>query len=392
MKKVYQLLAFSGEDKPGHLASLLGVLARHQVKLIDIGQTVTHHFLSVSLLLEELGDEVLTELDQKANELNLRLHTRQLVDRLPEKHSLHKYILSCVSPRNISPAFIQDSLTLLGEFKLQIRRMESIAETGFTSLDIYAAADSALPHEKIKMRLMDLSHQHQVDMAFLLDDAFRLNKKLIVFDMDSTLIQAEVIDEMAHEHGIGEKVKAITERAMNGELNFDQALRERVALLKGFERSKMEGILKRLPLTPGTEKFIKTVKKLGYKTAIVSGGFRYFAENLQEQLGMDYAFANELEFNGDVLTGLVKGDIINAQKKAQILTELAQKENIHLEQVVAIGDGANDLLMLAQAGLGIAFHAKEKVRREARHQLGHGPMTSILYFLGIPGDHFDETV
>jgi phosphoserine phosphatase len=241
--------------------------------------------------------------------------------------------------------------------------------------------------EKIKFELMNLSNQHRIDTAFMRDNVFRFNKRLIVFDMDSTLIQHEVIDEMAAVHGIGDKVKEITERAMNGELNFDEALRERVALLKGLDRKKMEQIFERLELTPGAEKFIKMVKGLGFKTAIVSGGFKYFAENLRQKLGIDYAFANDLEWNGDVLNGKVKGQIVNAQQKAFILELLAQQEHIHLEQVVAVGDGANDLPMLAKAGLGIAFHAKEKVKREARHQMSHGPMTTILYFLGIPGNH-----
>ncbi|MFN8369280.1 MAG: phosphoserine phosphatase SerB [Bacteriovoracaceae bacterium] len=234
---------------------------------------------------------------------------------------------------------------------------------------------------------MKLGQLHFVDLAFLKDDIFRRSKRLIVFDMDSTLIQMEVIDELAAAYNVGDKVKKITERAMNGEIDFNHSLMERVGLLKGLNSNVLQGILERLPLTPGTEDFIKTVKKLGYKTAIVSGGFTHFANALKEKLGIDYAFANELDIEDKILTGKVKGTIINAEQKALLVDLIAQKEGISLEQVVAIGDGANDLPMLAKAGMGIAFHAKEIVKQKASYHLSHGPMTSILYFLGIPGTH-----
>ncbi len=203
--------------------------------------------------------------------------------------------------------------------------------------------------------------------------------------MDSTLIQAEVIDELAKAHGVGHEISEITERAMNGELDFNESLIARVSKLKGLDASVMEGILSNLPLTPGVEDFLKTIKKLGYKVAVISGGFTFFAEALKEKLGLDYAFANELEIIDGKLTGNVLGTIVNAEQKAILVNLIAQQENISLEQVVAIGDGANDLPMLSRAGLGIAFHAKDIVKKKAQNHMSHGPMTSILYFLGIPG-------
>jgi phosphoserine phosphatase len=203
--------------------------------------------------------------------------------------------------------------------------------------------------------------------------------------MDSTLIQIEVIDQMAELLGVGAEVKAITERAMNGEMDFDESLTKRVAKLKGLTTLQMDAILNNMPLHQGVEEFIKTVKNLGYKTALISGGFNYFAGHLKQKLSLDYAFANELEIVDGKLTGKIIGTIINANQKALLLKLIAQQENISLEQVVAIGDGANDLPMLSTAGLGIAFHAKEIVRKNAPQTMGHGPMTSILYFLGIPG-------
>lgn len=303
---------------------------------------------------------------------------------------MKRYVLCCVSSKTISKEFLDEVLSYLKARNVVIEKTEQLTEQGLLAIDIHLlfSHDS----EEMKFDLMDLSNKHQVDMALIPHNDFRHNRKLIIFDMDSTLIQHEVIDEMAMAFGIGEKVKAITERAMNGELNFDQSLTERVSLLKGLHRKDLESILTKLNLTPGVEKLIGEVKKKGYKTAIVSGGFRFFAEHFKEKLGMDYAFANDLEWEKDVLTGRVSGRILNAEEKARILEELAKKENITLDQVVAVGDGANDLPMLAKAGFGIAFHAKEKVRREATHRLSHGPMTSLLYFLGIPGNHLDEVI
>lgn len=301
---------------------------------------------------------------------------------------MKKYVLCCVSSDPIKETFLEEIKTLFHAIGAKIERIDDLHEDKLKAVDIVIGLSEFKDEEKLKFNLMDLSNQYQIDTAFIPLDESRTNRRLIVFDMDSTLIQHEVIDEMAMVFGIGDQVKLITERAMNGELNFNQALTERVALLKGLHRSEMELIMKRLQLTAGAETLISEVKKQGYKTAIISGGFKYFAENFKSLLGLDYAFANDLEWDGDVLTGRVLGKIINAEEKARILEELALREGLSLDQVVAVGDGANDLLMLSKAGFGIAFHAKEKVKRMARHQISHGPMTSILYFLGIPGNHF----
>lgn len=300
------------------------------------------------------------------------------------------YILCCVSPGKISEEFLSSIRTCLETHNEDVDKIVELSEHGLRAVDLHLTLKGDV--ESLKVELMEISNKFQTDMALIPHDDKRINAKLIVFDMDSTLIQHEVIDEMAMTFGIGDKVKLITERAMNGELNFDEALRERVALLKGFRRSDMEDIMGRLKLTPGVETLIREVKKKGMKTAIVSGGFRYFAENFRERLEMDYAFANDLEFDGDVLTGKVNSKIINAQEKARIVEELSLKEKISLDQVVAVGDGANDLLMLAKAGFGIAFHAKEKVKKEAKLQVSFGTMTTLLYFLGIPGNHLDEII
>jgi len=391
------LVTVSGPDQTGITSKLMKILVKNDTKLLDMGQAVTHGLLSLSFLLD-MGKEdvnphsVLKDLLFESKKLGMNLDFQVMEQERHQAPPVEKYILSCASQNAVTAAFVGEVASLFSSYGINIQRIDNMSEDGFRSLDIAATSSKAVDLMKIKFELMNLSNIHRIDAAFMRDNVFRFNKRLIVFDMDSTLIQAEVIDEMAASFGIGDKVKEITERAMNGELNFDEALRERVSLLKGMPRKNLEEIMNRLPLTPGAEKFIQTVKNLGFKTAIVSGGFRYFAENLRQRLGIDYAFANELEWDGDQLSGKVRGQIVNAQQKAFILELLAQQEHIHLEQVVAVGDGANDLPMLAKAGLGIAFHAKEKVKREARHQMSHGPMTSILYFLGIPGNHIEEMI
>ncbi len=296
-----------------------------------------------------------------------------------------KFILSCVSTGNLPASFVRDVADAVAEAGINILRIDNMTPKNFTCLEITTTVPKGLNWKKVKEKLLEISTDHQVDVAFIKDNVFRRSKRLIVFDMDSTLIQTEVIDEMADVAGVGSEVRHITEEAMNGKMDFNESLRKRVSKLKGLKVEQMQEILERLPFTPGAVEFIQTVKSLGYKVALISGGFTFFAEALKEKLGLDYAFANELEISDGMLTGEIEGTIVNAEQKAFLLKVIAQQEKISLEQVVAIGDGANDLPMLAAAGLGIAFHAKDIVKKEAEQHMSHGPMTSILYFLGIPG-------
>jgi phosphoserine phosphatase len=395
MRRCLQVTIF-GPDHHGVTAHFMQLFTHRGVELVDLAQDIAHGFLSLSMVFHTSEESaVLDELKLKAQEFKMSLSSREFQQEKKLLPQFEKYILSCVSVRFITAAFVGEVSSLFSAHGIHIVRMKNLSNErsgeGFKSLDIALTSAKPVDVMKIKSELMKISQLHRIDAVFMRDNIFRFNKRLIVFDMDSTLIQAEVIDEMAASFGVGDKVKEITERAMNGELNFDEALRERVLLLKGMPKKNMDEIMNHLPLTPGVERFIQTVRGLGLKTAIVSGGFRYFAENLRAKLGIDYAFANELDWDGEKLSGKVRGQIVNADQKAFILELLAQQERIDLEQVVAVGDGANDLPMLAKAGLGIAFHAKEKVKLKARHQMEHGPMTTILYFLGIQGDHFNET-
>ncbi len=383
------LITVSGPDKPGITAGLMNSIVDSNFEIIDMGQSVTHGLLSLSILLTadepDLMDTALVkELLFNAKKMGMQLDFKEVAPNSVQFRDGDKFILSCVSSQRITPDFICSLSNMLAGFQINILRIDNVnSGLNFRSLEISALLPVDLDLKLVKQRLMEISHSSKVDVAFLRENIYRRSKRLIVFDMDSTLIQTEVINEMARVHGVGEEIAEITERAMNGEIDFNESLIERVSRLEGLPVAELQKILNTLPLTPGVPDFIKTVKALGYKVALISGGFSYFAQALKNQLGLDYAFANELEVSGDKLTGKVQGTIINAEQKAMLIDLIAQQENISLDQVVAIGDGANDLPMLARAGLGIAFHAKDIVRREADHHMSYGPMTTILYFLGI---------
>lgn len=386
------LVTVSGPDCPGITARLMKIISEYNVDVLDMGQAVTHGLLSLSFVLGLNPDEkssngnVLKDLLFEANLMGLTLSYKVVEKNIntPEMDG-EKFIVTCVSPTKVTASFVADLAQILATFKINIERIDKVSPREFSSMEVYTSIPKNLETKKLKEHLMQVSTKHRIDVAFLKDNVFRRNKRLIVFDMDSTLIQTEVIDELADLCGAGEEVRLITHRAMNGEIDFDESLRLRVSKLKGLDTSRMQDVLEKLPLTQGVEEFIKTIKSLGYKVALISGGFTFFADALKIKLGLDYSFANELEIQDGKLTGHVTGTIVNANQKAILVKLIAQQENISLEQVVAIGDGANDLPMLAAAGLGIAFHAKDVVRKEAQQHLSHGPMTSILYFLGIPG-------
>lgn len=386
------LVTVSGPDCPGITARLMKIISEYTVEILDMGQAVTHGLLSLSFVLGINPDDknsngnVLKDLLFEANLMGLTLSYKVVEKEIntPEMEG-DKFIVTCVSPTIVTASFVADLSQTLATYKINIERIDKVSPREFSSMEVSTSIPKNLDTKKLKEDLMKVSTLHKIDVAFLKDNVFRRNKRLIVFDMDSTLIQTEVIDELAELCGVGEEVRAITHRAMNGEIDFDESLKLRVSKLKGLETSRMQDVLDKLPLTVGVEEFIKTIKNLGYKVALISGGFTFFADALKAKLALDYSFANELQIEDGKLTGHVTGTIVNANQKAILVKLIAQQENISLEQVVAIGDGANDLPMLATAGLGIAFHAKDIVRREAQQHLSHGPMTSILYFLGIPG-------
>lgn len=294
------------------------------------------------------------------------------------------YVVICVSQNNFAKGFLQDLSEALARLKLKAGQLTENEHGPWRVWQLKAQAADTVSPERIKTILTALTEGHRVDILCVEESLFKTPKKLIAFDMDSTIIQAEVIDEMAAHYGVGEQVKLVTQRAMNGEMDFNQSLAARLSLLKGLQRDKLEEIYRSIKLTPGTETLLRLAHKQGIKTAIVSGGFSFFAEKFRRDLGMTYAFANELAFAGEALTGEVRGEVLNAQKKVDIVQQLCRQENLTMAEVAAVGDGANDLPMLAAVGIGVAIHGKERVRAQARHLIDHNSMTALAFYLGIP--------
>lgn len=404
MKQQYVLITVSGADHFGITSRLVEIIKQNQALIVDIGQSVTHGFLSLSILLDmaphknpknkkhnngsQDNHPLLKDLLFEAKKLDLTLEFKAIDDgeiKRPKKSQ--SYILSCVASKILSPAFFAEVTAILTKSKVNIHRIDNLRPDSFKTLEITTELPVSANAEKVKAQLFQAGNKHKVDMAFLKESIYKRNKRLIVFDMDSTLVRGEVIDELAKLHGVHKEVEKITAQAMNGKIKFDDSLTRRVKKLKGLTEKDMKLLLKKIHFNPGTKKFVKVIKTLGYKTAIISGGFSFFANHVREKLGIDYSFANELEIKDAKLTGRIVGTVINAQQKALLLNLMAQQEGITLDQVVAIGDGANDIPMLTKAGLGIAFHAKEVVRKSTKQQMSFGPMTSILCFLGIPEDY-----
>lgn len=392
------LINLTGPDRPGITRDLSRILASHDVRVLDIGQAVIHDTLTLGLLIELPPD---SESHPVLKDVLFRVHEWDLQARFTPIGSdeYERWVAAQGQPRHI--------MTLIGT-RLTARHLEGLGDvatrhglnidnitrlSGRVSLrDASAEPRSCVelslrgtPDDASALRgeLLALAQELDVDIAFQVDDLYRRNRRLVAFDMDSTLIQAEVIDELAAEAGVGEQVAAITEAAMNGELDFRQSLVRRVALLEGLEVGVLEKVAERLPITPGAERLIRTLRSLDYRTAILSGGFGYFGRHVQARLGIDFVHANELEVEDGRLTGRVAGEIVDGERKAALLREIAERENLRLEQTIAVGDGANDLPMLDAAGLGIAFHAKPKVRASAEQVISNLGLDGILYLIGM---------
>ncbi len=385
------LIKISGTDKPGITAALTKLISDANITISDMGQSVTHGLLSLSILINNNSEDhpIMKDLLFESKKLGMNCDF-QLIDVSKINFKYHDlFIISCVQPEGINASFIAEITRYCAEKRLNILDIENRSyKNVLSSLDFKMVTNHAIDFPKIKEDILEIAYRHKVDLAIVKDNVFRFNKRLIIFDMDSTLIQKEVIEELAGLCDAREEVKKITDEAMEGKLDFTQSLEKRVSMLKGLSRHNMNRLLDEIPLTPGVEQFIKIVKSLGFKVGVISGGFNFFTDHFKTKLGLDYSFANTLEFDSEgKLTGKLTGPIVDADQKAHLLDFLAQQDGISLEQVVAIGDGANDLKMLAKAGMGIAFQAKEIVKKQADHHMSYGNMTSILTFLGIPEDY-----
>ena len=398
------LININGTDRPGVTAALTEILAKNNAVILDIGQADIHNNLSLGILFQSSegnSGDILKELLFKSYELDVNIRfnpiTEEAYNQWVSMQGKNRYIITILG-RKLTARQIAGVTRIVADQDMNIDDIKRL--TGRIPLDENARTPKAsvefsvrgTPRDKEQMKadFMKLSAEQEMDISFQEESMYRRMRRLICFDMDSTLIETEVIDELAIRAGVGDQVKAITEAAMRGEIDFCESYRQRCALLKGLDVSVMQEIAENLPITEGVDRLMRILKKVGFKIAILSGGFTYFGNYLKQKYNIDYVYANELEVENGKLTGRHVGDIVDGKRKAELLRLIAQVENVDIRQTVAVGDGANDLPMISIAGLGIAFHAKPKVKATAKQSISTIGLDGILYFLGYKDSYLDE--
>ena len=398
------LININGTDRPGVTAALTEILAKNNAVILDIGQADIHNNLSLGILFQSSegnSGDILKELLFKSYELDVNIRfnpiSEEAYNQWVSMQGKNRYIITILG-RKLTARQIAGVTRIVADQDMNIDDIKRL--TGRIPLDENARTPKAsvefsvrgTPRDKEQMKadFMKLSAEQEMDISFQEESMFRRMRRLICFDMDSTLIETEVIDELAIRAGVGDQVKAITEASMRGEIDFCESFRQRCALLKGLDVSVMQEIAENLPITEGVDRLMRILKKVGFKIAILSGGFTYFGNYLKQKYNIDYVYANELEVENAKLTGRHVGDIVDGKRKAELLRLIAQVENVDIRQTVAVGDGANDLPMISIAGLGIAFHAKPKVKATAKQSISTIGLDGILYFLGYKDSYLDE--
>ena len=392
------LINVTGKDKPGLTASLTGILARYKVAILDIGQAVIHDYLSLGILVEIPSEfkssSILKDLLFEAHKLGIQIRFSPIEEALYEnwvaQQGKQRRIITLLG-RRITAEQLSKVAVAIAKNKLNIdviNRLSgrvSVNKTDSTQTACVQITVSGKINNPgvLRRELLEIHADTGIDISFYVDDIYRHARRLVVFDMDSTLIQGEAIDELADVAGIGDQVAQITEAGMQGKIDFKESLTQRVALLNGLEENVLSFVAQNLVLTEGADRLIRKLKQLGYKIGIISGGFDFFGKYLQKKLGLDYVFTNRLEIADGKLTGKLEGDIIDGQKKAEILRTIAQVENISLKQTIAVGDGANDLPMISIAGLGVAFNAKSIVKENAQRSISSVGLDGLLYLIGL---------
>ena len=398
------LIRITGQDRPGLTASVMEILSHYDAQILDIGQADIHSTLSLGILIridDMHSGQVMKELLFKATELSVHIGFEPITDDQYEnwvsRQGKNRYILTLIG-RTLTAGQIEAATKVIASQGLNIDsilRLTGRISIRYPDKNVRACIEFSLrgtPQDQsaLQNNLMMLSADMGFDFSFQKDDMYRRMRRLICFDMDSTLIQTECIDELAERAGVGKQVKAITERAMRGEIDFKESFRQRVALLKGLDVNVMQDIAEHMPITEGVDRLMEVLKRYGYKIAILSGGFTYFGEFLQRKYGIDYVYANELEVDEDgKLTGNYVGEIVDGYRKAELLKLIAQVEKVNLAQTIAVGDGANDLPMISEAGLGIAFHAKPRVVANAQQSINTIGLDGVLYFLGFKDSYIN---
>ena len=392
------LINITGSDRPGVTSALTEILARHEAQILDIGQADIHHSLSLGILFRTTSDrsgDIMKDLLFKCYELSVKIRFSPIsiedYEAWVSRQGKNRWIITILG-RQLTARHIALVTQEIAKQELNIDGIQRLTgrmplganeEPKAKSCVEFSVRGNPIDVDAMRRRFLQISQEDEFDISLQEDNVFRRCRRLICFDMDSTLIETEVIDELAMRAGVGDKVKAITESAMRGEIDFSESFKRRVSLLKGLDESVMQEIAENLPITEGVERMMQVLKRTGYKTAILSGGFTYFGNYLKQKFGFDYVYANELEIVDGKLTGRHLGDIVDGKRKAELLRIIAQVENINIAQTIAVGDGANDLPMLSTAGLGIAFHAKPKVKQTARQSISTIGLDGVLYFLGF---------